>query len=127
MGLPGPDAEFRDALNDGRFTIQKCGDCGTHIYYPRVLCIECGSQELNRIEPSGKGVVYSVTTLRRKPERGGDYNVCLVDLEEGVRVMSRVEGLAPDAVKIGMNVQAFVGEVDGAPNVLFRAVDGDAS
>ena len=120
MSQPGPDAVFRSALQEGRFTIQKCDACGTHIYHPRVLCTNCGSDRLEVVEPSGSGTVYSVTVIRRRPERGGPYNVCLVDLDEGPRIMSRVEDVEPDEVKIGMKVQAFVGEIEDAPHVLFR-------
>jgi hypothetical protein len=58
--------------------------------------------------------------VRRKPERGGDYNVCMVELEEGVRMMSRVDGIAPDGVKIDMAVTAFVADADGTPAVFFK-------
>ena len=51
-----------------------------------------------------RGVVYATTVLHRPDEE--PYNVCLVDLEEGGRVMGRVEGLAPEDVRIGMPVQA---------------------
>ena len=40
-----------------------------------------------------------------------------------MRMMSRVEGLAPEAVEIGMAVRAFIGEIDGAPAVLFRPAE----
>ncbi len=46
--------------------------------------------------------------MRRKPQAGGDYNVALVDLAEGPRLMSRIDGIAPDQVRIGMRVQARV-------------------
>ena len=72
------------------------------------------------MEPTGRGTVYSVTVVRRLPDKGGDYNVALIDLEEGPRVMSRVDDIAPDEVGIGMAVRAYVGEVAGAPNVLFK-------
>ena len=127
MSQPGPDALYRRAMADGRFTIQKCQDCKTHIHHPRVLCTNCGSDRLEAVEPTGKGTVYSVTVVRRRPEKGGPYNVCLIDLDEGPRVMSRVDDIAPGAVKIGMNVEAFIGDVDGAPDVLFRPADGAAS
>ena len=61
--------------------------------------------------------------VRRKPEHGGDYNVCMVELEEGVRMMSRVEGIAPGDVVIDMAVTAFVGEAEGASVVLFKPVE----
>lgn len=47
---------------------------------------------LDWVEPSGNGSVHAVTTVRRKPEAGGDYSVSLVRLDEGVRIMRRVEG-----------------------------------
>jgi len=55
-----------------------------------------------------RGVVYATTVLHRPDEE--PYNVCLVDLEDGARAMGRVEGLAPQDVKIGMQVQARGGE-----------------
>ncbi len=105
---PGPDAQFALALAQGRFQIQHCGACDQHVFYPRALCAHCGSAQLEWVAPSGAGRVYSSTTVRRKPESGGDYNVALVDLAEGPRLMSRIDGIAPDQVHIGMRVQARV-------------------
>jgi uncharacterized OB-fold protein len=53
------------------------------------------------------GVVYATTVVHRPDEE--PYNVCLVDLDEGVRVMGRVEGLAPAEVTIGLRVKARSG------------------
>ena len=61
----------------------------------------------------------AVTTLYRKPEQGGHYHVCLVDLDEGVRLMSRVDGLAPEAVTIGLRVRARVVVNEGRGLVVF--------
>ena len=102
----GPEKRYLDALAGGRFEIQKCAACAKHVFYPRVVCPHCGAGELGWVAPSGRGTVYSTTVVRRKPADGGDYNVCLVDLAEGVRMMSRVVGLPPGAVKIGMAVKA---------------------
>ena len=55
-----------------------------------------------------RGVVYATTVVRPRGEE--PYNVCLVDLEDGERVMGRVEGLAPDAVTIGLRVESRTGE-----------------
>lgn len=115
-----PDRAFRDALAQGRIQLQHCDSCKRHIFYPRVHCPHCHSTDLTWHDARGEGSVYTTTVVRRKPERGGDYNVCMVDLFEGVRMMSRVEGIAPDAVSIGMDVVAFVGDIDGAPAVLFK-------
>jgi hypothetical protein len=63
--------------------------------------------------------VHAVTTLRRKPDLGGDYHVCLVDLDEGVRLMSRVEGVAAVALRIGQRVRARVQVQAGKGMVVF--------
>jgi uncharacterized OB-fold protein len=55
-----------------------------------------------------RGVVYATTVLHRPDEE--PYNVCLVDLEDGARAMGRVDGVAPEDVKIGMRVQARTGD-----------------
>ena len=60
--------------------------------------------------------------VRRKPADGGDYNVSLVDLDEGPRLMSRVDNLKPDEVKIGQRVSARVVVADGKGVVVFDAV-----
>jgi hypothetical protein len=60
-----------------------------------------------------------VTTVRRKAEAGGDYNVSLVDLDEGVRLMSRVENVKPLELNIGQRVQARVQVTEGRGLVLF--------
>ena len=115
----GAEARYQAALNEGRFIIQRCDGCKRHVFYPRVVCPHCGSDSLAWVEPKGTGVVYSTTTVRRKPEVGGDYDVSLIDLDEGVRMMSRVEGIAPTEVKIGMRVRAKVIDNKGAGLVVF--------
>jgi uncharacterized OB-fold protein len=60
------------------------------------------------VESAGRGAVYSTTVVHRPGEE--PYNVCLVDLDEGVRVMGRVDGVAPADVTIGLRVQANIGD-----------------
>ncbi len=117
----GAEARYQAALNEGRFLIQRCNDCDKHVFYPRVVCPHCGGAPLAGGDPRGPGAVYSTTPVRRKPEVGGDYDVSLIDLDEGVRMMSRVEGVAPTEVKIGMRVRAKVIDNKGAGLVVFTA------
>jgi uncharacterized OB-fold protein len=63
-----------------------------------------------------RGVVYSTTTVHA---REGAYNVCLVDLDDGGRMMSTVVGIAPDDVRIGMAVRA---REDGDGRIVFDVV-----
>ena len=116
----GPDQFFQRALAEGEILLPKCDDCGAYHFFPRVLCPHCHGSAISWMKARGKGRVHTTTVVRRKPERGGDYNVCVVELDEGVRMMSRVEGIAPGEVAIDMPVTAFVGEAEGAPAVLFK-------
>ncbi len=110
---PGPEAHWRAALADGRFLLQRGRD-GRAFFPPRVAQPGNGSLDHQWIEASGGGAVYSVTVVAPRPP-AVPYNVVLVDLDEGVRLMSRVEGLEPSAVAIGMRVRARVAhDEDGA-------------
>jgi uncharacterized OB-fold protein len=117
---PGPDAQFAAQLREGRFEIQRCDDCARHVFMPRVLCPHCGGARLSWTTPSGRGAVYSCTTVRRKADSGGDYNVSIIALDEGPQLMSRVEGIAADAVRIGMRVCAQIVGGEGAAVLVFR-------
>ena len=119
----GIQAQHQQALDDGRFLIQHCGACGRHVYFPRELCPHCGALAPALVAPAGGGAVHAVTTIRRKAEQGGDYNLCLVELDEGVRLMSRVEGLPPAAVMVGLRVTARVVVNAGKGLVVFDPVD----
>jgi len=81
-----------------------------------------GEADLEWVEASGEGTVYATTVTRRRAAQGGDYNVALIDLAEGPRMMARVVGIAPGDVKIGMKVTAKIEELNGAPAVLFEPV-----
>jgi uncharacterized OB-fold protein len=104
---PGPALRYQMKLADGVFEIQKCEDCGKHVFYPRVRCNHCGGV-LGWVRPSGAAKVYSTTIVRRKPDEGGDYNVIIAELDEGPRLMSRVDGIPPNEVKIGQSIRAVV-------------------
>lgn len=115
----GPQEQFFAFLQEGSFKIQRCRASGEHIFYPRVSCPHCGSGELEWVEASGRGTIYSVTVVSRKPELGGNYNIALIDLAEGPRMMSCVAGLAPDKVQIGMPVMAVVRPQE-SPSLVFK-------
>ncbi|MCC6474947.1 MAG: OB-fold domain-containing protein [Burkholderiales bacterium] len=121
---PGPDLTYENYLAAGEFRIQRCERCARHAFYPRLLCPACGSPELSWVRATGAGTVYSATVMRRRAEAGGDYNVSLVDLEEGPRLMTRVEGVAPAQVRIGMAVTARIaGAGEDGHFIVFDAKD----
>ncbi|WP_420995568.1 Zn-ribbon domain-containing OB-fold protein [Cupriavidus sp. 30B13] len=116
----GADAFYFASLAQGSFVIPRCGECGRWHFFPRVLCPHCGSDALAWHAPSGGGTVYSATTVRRQE---GDYNVSLIDLDEGPRMMSRVAGVAPDAVRIGMRVRARIAQEAAGPLLEFVSAE----
>jgi uncharacterized protein len=116
---PGPAKIYRDNLASGRLELQICESCARQIFPPNVLCPHCGAMRLRWAATSGAGVVYSTTVVHERPEQGGNRNIALVDLAEGARMMSRVEGVAPEAVRIGMRVRARIAAAEGGPLVVF--------
>jgi len=118
----GPMAYFQEQLQKGVFMIQRSRSTGKFTFYPRAVEPGTGSDELEWTRASGKGRVYASTTLypRRKPP----YNISIVELAEGPRLMTRVIDVAPEDVQIGMEVYARI-ERDlkegqqGAPVLVF--------
>ncbi|RKT90059.1 hypothetical protein SAMN05421805_11461 [Saccharopolyspora antimicrobica] len=118
MALDGaPEVVFRDGLAAGELRFQRCRKCSAAVFQPRVLCPACGSDDLAWQRSSGLGSVYATTAVRT---REGAHNVALVDLDEGFRMMSRIEGVAADQVVIGTRVRLAVVEQDGQPVAVFR-------
>jgi uncharacterized OB-fold protein len=106
----GPEAQYRAFLRAGRFMVQRSRSTGRHVFYPRLAAPGTGETDLEWVEASGLGTVHATTVNRT---REGAYNICLVELDEGPRLMSRVEGIAPEAVRIGMRVRARIAQGGG--------------
>jgi uncharacterized OB-fold protein len=114
-----PEQEFLAYLEQGEFMLQRGRSSGKYLFYPRVAEPGSGAMDLEWAKPSGAGTVYSTTVIRQKPPKT-DYNLALIDLAEGPRMMSRVQNIPPDQVKIGMPVRALVIREDGIPMVVFE-------
>ena len=114
-----PDAEYKAFLQEGRFMIQRSRGSGRYVFYPRTIEPGTGANDLEWVLASGKAIVYSTTTIRPRPP-AVPYNVALVELEEGPRMMTRIEGVEPQHVEIGMPVQARITQDDDEqPYVVF--------
>jgi uncharacterized OB-fold protein len=100
--------------------IQRSRATGAHVFYPRPFVPGTGETDLEWVEASGRGTVYATTVNRRSPDKGGSFNVALIDLAEGPRMLSRVVGIPPEDVRIGMQVQARIEELNGAPAVVWH-------
>ncbi len=113
-----PDLEYQQFLQQGKFMIQRSRGSGNYVFFPRVAEPGTGALDLEWVPASGKGEVYSVTVISPKPP-AAPYNVALVTLDEGPRMMTRVEGLPAADVKIGMRVQARIHVDDNSRYIVF--------
>ncbi|MCE0762094.1 OB-fold domain-containing protein [Pseudonocardia kujensis] len=114
-----PAGEFRRRLEQGDLQLQVCASCHGQVFPPQVTCPCCGSTELAWRPITGGGVVASTTTVRRRSDRGGDYDLSLIDLDGGARMLSRVEGVAPADVRIGQRVEPRIVELASGPAIGF--------
>ena len=78
---------------------QRCS-CGAAVHPPRLLCPVDGSRDLRWVQSAGLGTVYSATTVHA---REGSHGLCLVDLDEGVRVMAA--GAPPIGSRVTLHVE----------------------
>jgi uncharacterized OB-fold protein len=101
------NAGFWEGIEEGRLLFQRCSDCETARFPWLPGCPQCGSDRWRAEESSGRGTVYSRVVVHHPLPAAfpGPYSVALVELAEGVRMVSNVVGLPPQEVAIGMPVR----------------------
>ncbi len=107
--FPQPDRDttpFWEAQNEHRLVFQKCSQCGHMRYVVGPLCPECHSFEHEWTKSSGRGTIYSFTTVRHQshPAFVPPYTVLLVEMEEGPRLIAQLRAPEDTEVKIGAPV-----------------------
>ncbi len=106
---------FWEGTKQHKLLIQECKDCNAKIFYPRKFCPECWSANMSWNEASGKGQIFTYTvTMSGVEEKFADdlpFVLALVDLEEGVRIMTNIVNCKPEEVKIGMDVKVVFEDV----------------
>jgi uncharacterized OB-fold protein len=119
-----PLATYIAHLKRGELGYQFSPSGGQVVFYPRVIAPKTGAADLEWQVSKGLGTVHATTVVH--PQQGAKYNVCLVDVDEGFRMMSRIEDIEPTQVKIGMRVRFRVhtpaGDEDPYP--VFTPVEG---
>lgn len=112
--IPEPTLDsqpYWDGLKAHRLLLQKCGECGKIRHYPRPVCDNCFSMDVEWIEATGKGKVHSWTETHHPFHPGfkGDvpYILVTVDLDEGVRMISQLKGATLEEVKAEMPVEVY--------------------
>lgn len=107
--------EFWKATKQHKLLIQNCRNCGANIFYPRKYCPECWSGELGWIEASGKARIFSFSVMMDmvEPKFMADlpYVLATVNLEEGIRMTTRIVECKPEDVKIDMDVEVVFEDI----------------
>jgi uncharacterized OB-fold protein len=110
--LPAPSHDskpFWDALKEGRLVTQQCAACGKLRHYPRPVCDACYSMDVTWRQASGRGRVHSWTVAHHPFHPGFKselpYVLATVDLEEGVRMVAQLRGVALDDIALGLPVE----------------------
>jgi len=115
---------YLDHLGKNELAYQFSPEAGRPVFYPRVLCPYTGSDKLDWRISKGLGTVYATTVVH--PAEGKPFNVALIDCDEGFRLMSRVEDIPPEQVKIGQRVRFRVHNPGGdePPCPVFTPAEG---
>ncbi|MEV0183710.1 bifunctional MaoC family dehydratase N-terminal/OB-fold nucleic acid binding domain-containing protein [Streptomyces sp. NPDC050625] len=126
------NAGFWEGVERHRLLIQRCAGCGTprHPWLPG--CNTCGCPDWDTVEASGEGTVHSYVVMHHPPFPAFDppYAVGLIELAEGVRMISNVVGVPYDKVRIGLPVRVEFRTYEDEEGALvlpvFRVTEGEA-
>lgn len=130
--VPVPDEAskpFFDGARAGRLMLQHCAACGKWSFPVRERCPHCLGAPLQWRAASGRGTLYTFAIMHQvmNPGFAADvpYNVSQIDLEEGVRMVCNIVGIANDRLRIGMAVEVVFEDVgEGVSIPKFRPVTG---
>ena len=124
----GEEAQWYEFCRERRLMIQKCIDCDSYQFPPRSVCQECLASDVEWVEASGSGTVFTFTIQYRGRPNFDDqtpYAIVMIDLDEGPRMMSRFVGPVRE-VAIGLHVVLRWAEAGNELTLpVFVAVDSD--
>ncbi len=100
---------FWDAAREDKLVYQHCNQCNKNIFYPRIACPDCFSDDIKWVESKGEGKVYTYTVVENNAPSAflGDmpYVVAIVRLDEGIQLLSNIVGCEPNDVECEMRVK----------------------
>ena len=96
-----------DGCREGVLRVQCCGACGAYVFIPQPVCSHCQSDALGWVQSSGRGTLYSFTTVHRpqSPAFEVPYTVAIIELDEGFHMLSNLVECEPEAMQIGMRLE----------------------
>jgi uncharacterized OB-fold protein len=111
----GSSAAFYDYCKKHELRFQRCTDCHTWRHVPRDMCAKCGSFDWEWARSSGKGKLFSWTTAMQPmlPQFKDEvpYSAVVVELEEGVRLVTWLKDVKPDELKLDMPLEVVFDDV----------------
>lgn len=121
---------YWQSARNGALALLRCEDCGRWIHYVKLQCPNCGSRMLSWSPSSGKGKLYSYSVLHRAAsplfKDKVPYVLAIIELDEGIKIMSHLVGCDPEQVRVGMEVETVFGEIDEQRAVpYFQPVSAD--
>ena len=128
--LPRPttvSAPHWEGCRKGELRVQRCEDCQGYVFIPQAYCTHCFSGKLQWVRSSGRGVIYSCTTIHRPQRQEFEipYTVAIIELEEGWHMLSNIVDCPHEEIEVGMPVEVFFREM--SPEItlpMFRRVEG---
>lgn len=113
---------WRNQIPRYRLIGTECISCGTRYFPSRPIC-SCGSTDFKKYNLAERGEVITWTIITNSPvgfEKYVPYVVALIELEDGIRILSQVVDVSPRDVTTGMKVEAVFRRVkeDGNDGIL---------
>jgi uncharacterized protein len=105
-------APFWESVKAHAMQLQRCNGCGRFIFYPRGVCPHCFSDDLAWQPVAGTGAVHAFTIVQRHPSPAFNdevpYVVALIELDEGVRMLSNLVDIEPDPARVKVRLPVEV-------------------
>lgn len=119
---------YQEGLARGELRVMRCSSCGTAQFPPRAVCPACATPGAGEwVTASGRGEVWSFGVFHKaylpEPAPQPPYNVAVVQLDEGPKLITNIVSVPQSEIRVGMAVEAVFGTQDGAATVRFRPVD----
>ncbi len=126
--MQGNSKEFYEWCRRGDLRFQRCTECQVWRHVPREMCANCGSDEWTWVKSGGKGTVFTWTIAERAMHPAFvdavPYAPVVVEMDEGVRLVTEIVDCAPSELEIGMRVEvAFAKVSDELTLPKFRRVE----
>jgi uncharacterized OB-fold protein len=120
-------AGFWEAAEREQLVVQRCKSCAAIQLYPRRRCVTCGAGDLEYVSVTGRGKVYTFSTIYHNPPsefiEDVPYTLAIVELDEGPRLLTRIVDCEPEGIRCDMAVQCRFNRHDGRPLPVFRPID----